>query len=451
MERYMIIVAMIAVRDFISNALGGSAHNITMGTNAIIASVIKCNNSYVPTTTEYLNVLGPYGTLLLSIGGLITVILYLLFFDQVYFTTVHAHPVYRRHISWIASVYPFMTLMSVVSVAVPRAHNICTAAKVTYMSVGISHFTDLTVLMFGSEEVMIAKTEGERLKLNVGPLCCCCSCLPSPPVGRFPLRVVMFLSSQLPFTQAAYYLAVLILLSADNITIGNVNPSGLYLWLNLFNFASFTSGVYSLQILTRFSKGHLESYGYRKKSISMRTLVLVTNLQSLIFNIMANYNAFPCIPPYIPPQVYKQTVENLVYILEMMVLGTFTFWQYRNDQFQHANPVEACSSPQHHPIANSASTSCNSSHTSVRSTLNTAEGIKIPTINANDNTYPTSDLNGIVPSLITIPISDSTSSPAVANHLSLRSSGSRKQREPSDSGDASRTIIRQPGARQSEN
>ncbi|XP_071550114.1 organic solute transporter subunit alpha-like isoform X4 [Panulirus ornatus] len=405
----LVIVAMIAVRDFISNALGGSAHNITMGTNAIIASVIKCNNSYVPTTTEYLNVLGPYGTLLLSIGGLITVILYLLFFDQVYFTTVHAHPVYRRHISWIASVYPFMTLMSVVSVAVPRAHNICTAAKVTYMSVGISHFTDLTVLMFGSEEVMIAKTEGERLKLNVGPLCCCCSCLPSPPVGRFPLRVVMFLSSQLPFTQAAYYLAVLILLSADNITIGN------------------------------------------KKSISMRTLVLVTNLQSLIFNIMANYNAFPCIPPYIPPQVYKQTVENLVYILEMMVLGTFTFWQYRNDQFQHANPVEACSSPQHHPIANSASTSCNSSHTSVRSTLNTAEGIKIPTINANDNTYPTSDLNGIVPSLITIPISDSTSSPAVANHLSLRSSGSRKQREPSDSGDASRTIIRQPGARQSEN
>ncbi|XP_069950473.1 organic solute transporter subunit alpha [Cherax quadricarinatus] len=303
-------------------------------------SQTDCNKSYVPTAEEYHQALGSYGTALLAIGGLITVGLYILFFEQAFFTLLNAHRIFRRHIYWIASVYPFMALMSVIATVVPRAHNICTSVKITYMAIGISHFTDLTVLMFGSEAVMLAKTEGKKLNLQVGPSCCCCCCLPSPPVTKFSLRLVMLMVDQLPFSQAAYYITILILISADIITLGNVNPSGVYLWLSLFNLIFLMGGVYALQILTTFSRGHLERYNYTAKSFSMKTLVLVTNLQSLILDIMANYGAFPCISPYLPPQVYKQTVENSIYLLEMMVLGSYTYWHYHNRKFLYSNPSE---------------------------------------------------------------------------------------------------------------
>ncbi|KAK4289137.1 hypothetical protein Pmani_037884 [Petrolisthes manimaculis] len=58
-------------------------------------------------------------------------------------------------------------------------------------------------------------------------------------------------------------------------------------------------------------------------------------MQGMVFDIMGNYDAFPCIPPYLSPQIYKQTVENSIYLLEMMVLGSYTYWHYHNQQFRH--------------------------------------------------------------------------------------------------------------------
>ncbi|KAK3853894.1 hypothetical protein Pcinc_039588 [Petrolisthes cinctipes] len=145
---------------------------------------VICNNSYIPNTAEYMEALGPYGASVMVIGGLISVGLYVLFFEQVFFTQTNAHRIYRRHIFWIASVYPLMAALSVLSLLVPRANDICTAVKITYMSVGISHFTDLTLLMFGGEEVLLQTMAESRLNLQVGPSCCCCLCLPSPPVSK---------------------------------------------------------------------------------------------------------------------------------------------------------------------------------------------------------------------------------------------------------------------------
>ncbi|XP_037781480.1 organic solute transporter subunit alpha-like [Penaeus monodon] len=299
-----------------------------------------CNNSYVPTQEEYRQALGGFWMPLITAGSLITIGLYILFFEQVFYTNAGAHRVFRRHIYWIGSVYPFMTLMSLVALLVPKAHNICTAAKIIYMSIGISHFGDLTVLMFGSEEVMLAKTEGNKLNLKVGPSCCCCRCLPSPDVSKFNIRLVLWLCDQMPFTQAAYYLTLLVLIAGNMATPGNVNPDGVFLWLNLFNFASFMSGLYGLQILLYFSKGHLEFYNYKGKSNSVKILVLITNLQSFIFDIMGNYNAFPCVAPYLSPAVYKITIVNSLYIFEMMVLGSYTYWQYHSHEFLKPNPAD---------------------------------------------------------------------------------------------------------------
>ncbi|XP_069160388.1 organic solute transporter subunit alpha [Procambarus clarkii] len=353
---------------------------------------LNCSKSFVPDSEEYLHALGWFGIALLVTGGLITVALYALFFEQVCFTFLNAHRVFRRHIYWISSVYPFMALMSVIATVVPKAHNICSAVKVTYMAIGISHFADLTVLMFGSEEVMLARTVGNTLNLQLRPLCCCCCCLPKPSVTKSSLRMVMLLLEQLPFTQAVYHLTVLILISADIITLGNVDPGGVYLWLSLFNLASFMSGVYALQILTQFSKGYLEYYKYTAKSLAMKTLVMATNLQGLAFDIMANYGAFPCIPPFLPPQVYKQTVENSIYLVEMLVLGSYTYWHYHNRRFLKFNPSELHHTSVYQPrtSVDASSGSCNRQRNASSSTRSTVLEYSLSSISSSRTASQTS-------------------------------------------------------------
>ncbi|XP_027236855.2 organic solute transporter subunit alpha [Penaeus vannamei] len=313
--------------------------NITSIQNDTSYSV-SCNYDYIPTIPETSEALGDFGVSMLTSGVILTIALFGLFAEQVYYTYTTCHKVFRRHIIWITSVYPVMTMMSVIATAIPRADSLCTAVKVTYMSIGISHFTDLTTGMFGSEKAMLAYLEGRPLNLQVGPWCCCMRCLPSPPVNKTRIRIVRWLLWQMPYTQAIYFIMTLLWSVAESESDGTVDPNENYLWLNTLNFTSFICGVYALQIMAEAGTVPLEDYNYKRKSFSMKTLVLVTKLQGFVFDIMATYNAFPCISPYISPRVYKQTVENCIYLIEMMILGPYTYWQFHDVAFMTANPKE---------------------------------------------------------------------------------------------------------------
>ncbi|KAK8378944.1 hypothetical protein O3P69_009586 [Scylla paramamosain] len=296
-----------------------------------------------PTSSEYFEGFGSFSSTILIFGGLVTLGLFILFFEQVVFTNQTAHHGAKRNIYWIASVFPMMTLMSLVALIIPRSSDVCLSVKMVYIAIGISHFTDLTMVMFGGEELLVERGGEDTFNLRLSPLCCCCRCLPRPAVTKYSLRLINLMTDQLPFAQATYYVIVLILLSADHITMGDVKPSGAFLWLNIFKLASALLGVYGFMILSRFSKGYLDDdFEYRRKSRSIQLLLLITNFQSMIFNIMANYGAFPCLPPFITPTVYKQTVDNSLYVLEMMVLGPYTYWQYHDQIF--ATPITAASS-----------------------------------------------------------------------------------------------------------
>ncbi|CAL4065092.1 unnamed protein product, partial [Meganyctiphanes norvegica] len=290
--------------------------------------------------TLYREALGPWYWTLVVIGFAVTLALYGLFCESILYSRRNVHRAFRRHIYWITSVYPFMALMSTIPVIVPEANEICNAVKVTYMCTGIAHFTDLTLLMFGSEEAMLRSTEGSPMNLDVGPAFCCLPCLPKPPITKRSNNIVLYLCYQLPFTQAMYYITVIILLSNGKINIGNMSGNSTYVWLQLLNFFSFGFGVYALNMLAYLAKGHLEHYTYEKKSMSLRYLVLVTKLQSFALDIMGNYGVFPCIGCIISSRITKQTVENGIYLAEMLVLGIFTYYQYHQKEFDKASHLE---------------------------------------------------------------------------------------------------------------
>ncbi|XP_042239292.1 organic solute transporter alpha-like protein [Homarus americanus] len=303
------------------------------------SSESECEDGYLPTVAEYREALDGYHTTMVVGGSILTVVLYALFLEQIVFIVRNVNKIFRRHIIWITSVYPFMTMMSVISIVIPRAETYTKAIKVTYMSAGISHFMDLTTLMFGSEKVMLHELQRSRFNLKVGPLCCCCFCFPSPKVTKSQLTVVRWLVWQQPYSQALYFMILLLWSTAESKEDGTIDPNSNYLWLCILDFLSFFCGIYALNVISILCRGHLDHYSYVKKLFSIKTLVWLTKLQGLIFNIFATYNVFPCISRVFSPSVYKLTVENTLYLVEMMILGPFAYIQYHNLDFLTRNPV----------------------------------------------------------------------------------------------------------------
>lgn len=55
--------------------------------------------------------LGGYHTALVVVGTILTLVLYGLFFEQIYFIHVNVNKVFRMHVVWITSVYPVSSLI----------------------------------------------------------------------------------------------------------------------------------------------------------------------------------------------------------------------------------------------------------------------------------------------------------------------------------------------------
>ncbi|KAF2360256.1 Organic solute transporter subunit alpha/Transmembrane protein 184 [Trinorchestia longiramus] len=309
-------------------------------------SIISCSRpSYIPTVAEYNRALGGNGGIaFITIGSVLSVMLYALFFKQVYFTLIHTHKIYRRHIYWLISIYPLVTLMSTLAIIVPRAHEICSAVKITYMCIGVGHFVDLTILMFGSENKLAETVANRTLQLNVLPLCCCMPCLPKPKVSKVRLQITKWMIWQMKYTQALYYFCLVYVNLVQEDSEGYVRSRAPALILTVLNFISFLSGVFALNIVARLVDEDFSIYRYRLKALVLKILILTTKLQSFVFNVLVLYDVFPCVGEFITPPVYGNTVENWVLILEMLLFSFLSYFLYSKPEFK-TSPVDVPNRP----------------------------------------------------------------------------------------------------------
>lgn len=290
--------------------------------------------NYIPTVAEYREAAGGYGTAFVVIGSLTTALLYLLFIQQSYFTFSHSHKVFRRHIYWLISIYPLVTLMSTVSVVIPRAHQLCTAIKVVYMSIGAGHFADLTLLMYGSENKMLYDLRDSKIQLNLMPLCCFFPCLPTPPISRLRVALLKWMIWQMKWTQALYYIMLYILTISMQYSDGTVSQRSSFLWLTLLNFVSFLSGVYALNIMGALSNVKLLRFRYKAKCLAVKLLILTIKMQGFVFDVLGLLGVFPCLGPMITPVVYQNSLENFIFLVEMIIFGLFSYFMYRLPEFR---------------------------------------------------------------------------------------------------------------------
>ncbi|XP_057329134.1 organic solute transporter subunit alpha-like [Microplitis mediator] len=279
---------------------------------------LSCDRNSVPPTSEYLDRLGTFGTLFISIGSILTIATVSLTSHASYQIFLQAESkIYKRNCFMILWLYPIASFCSLVALSMPRTQLLSEA--ITQMALTISMYRVYLLIT----EVGRRKVRETPMVLKVGP-CCCWPCLPFP-ILQFNdanlswLRIIVL---QFPIVQGMIYIIFLIMYMEDPIIYNTYN-----IFFQPLCVASILLALYGLNIAVMSLKQVNPEAKLQLKALVTQLVLFFSKLQASIIKFLPATGLFPCNPP-ITPQMYANFTYNALMLIEMLLLGYVATYMY---------------------------------------------------------------------------------------------------------------------------
>uniref|UniRef100_A0A0C9QAY3 Osta_1 protein n=1 Tax=Fopius arisanus TaxID=64838 RepID=A0A0C9QAY3_9HYME len=256
---------------------------------------LSCNDYEVPSSRDFLNSLGVFGTIFVSIGAILataTIGLTLEACSRLIYQVESKN--YKTNCVFVLSVYPVASTCSLIALAIPRAQLLTEA--VTQISLTISMYRLYLLLIdIGRRKV----TGAPPMLLRVGP-CCCWPCLPFPSIqlNEANLSWLQIIVMQFPIVQGIVYVIFLIMHLENPVIYGKYNVC-----LQPISISSILLALYGLNITFMSLKDINPELRLRLKATVTQMVLLFSKLQLAIIRALPAVGLFPCNPP-ITPQIY---------------------------------------------------------------------------------------------------------------------------------------------------
>ena len=234
---------------------------------------------------------------------------------------------------WVNSFYFVAAIMAFSSVVVPQASEFVWGFYQIYLGMVMSYFVDITMDWYGGGSEMVSLIGNENpINLRVPPACCCFCCIPK----RIPLteRKILALRGcvyQMPYVQTSMVFITFLFLLSGVTRTGNLSPDDPYLYTQIITQISFFTGMWALFSLVGITVQYeqLSGYHYRKKALLLKTMMGLTNLQTLIVDTLVNYNIIKCVNEEISGFAMGCVVKSSIVFIESIVFGSITLRLYQ--------------------------------------------------------------------------------------------------------------------------
>ncbi|XP_064621251.1 organic solute transporter subunit alpha-like isoform X2 [Lineus longissimus] len=231
---------------------------------------------------------------------------------------------------WILGIYPAVSLTSVISVCVPRATLVNELVSAMYLSICILQFLKLIVSYFGGRQHMIAVLTDQKMNLRSPPCCCCCFCLPEITVTKYTLVKMHYMVLQVVVIRPLIFFGQAIYLA--DLGDSSAAPSALNTVASTLHLASTLTAMYGLVLVHRVAEPHLEKFQTQRKFRTLQLVLLFCNLQSGIFNLLANNGVFPCTPGGFTSKTRASNMHHTLLVFEMFLLSLVARYFYRRKE-----------------------------------------------------------------------------------------------------------------------
>ncbi|KAM8881808.1 organic solute transporter subunit alpha [Synchiropus picturatus] len=281
-----------------------------------------------PLAIDIIQNLDIFGTVLYSLLSFMAVTSMLIYIEEcVYiYKKVPSHK--KSIIIWVNGAAPVIASMSCMGMWVPRSIMFTDMFSACYFAIVVFKFLILMLEEVGGDEVFLRRGPKHKLKISTGPCCCCCPCLPHVEITRRSLFLLKLGSFQFALLKIVFTILSIVLWTNGTFDLSDLSITGAAIWINPFVGVLTIIALWPVAIMFMHLRLALRTLKIIPKYAMYQLVLVLSQLQTAIINILALNGTIACSPPFSAP-VRGYMLSQQLLILEMFIITLVTRLLYR--------------------------------------------------------------------------------------------------------------------------
>uniref|UniRef100_A0A3P8U762 Organic solute transporter subunit alpha-like n=1 Tax=Amphiprion percula TaxID=161767 RepID=A0A3P8U762_AMPPE len=234
----------------------------------------------------------------------------------------------KTTIIWISGAAPVIATMACFGMWIPRAVMITDMASNCYFAVVVYKVLTLLVQELGGSSAFLERFSGTPFKISTGPCCCCCVCLPRVPMSRGMLFLLKIGALQYAILKTVLSVISVILWTNGYFDLSDLEITGTAIWINPFIGVLTITSLWPVAIVFMNTNSLLRSLNIIPKYAMYQLILVLSQLQTSIINILALDGTIACAPP-LSSQARGSMLSQQMMIMEMFIITLVNRFLYR--------------------------------------------------------------------------------------------------------------------------
>ncbi|XP_030204528.1 organic solute transporter subunit alpha [Gadus morhua] len=287
-----------------------------------------------PLAIEIILELEVFGIILYSVLTFMAVVSMVVYIEECVFIYKKVPSNKKSVIAWVNGAAPVIGTMSCLGMWIPRATMFTDMTSACYFAVVVFKFLVLMLEEVGGDEAFLARAPKHKLRISTGPCCCCCPCLPQVGITRRSLFLLKLGSFQFAVLKIAFTVLSIVLYTNNHFDLTDLEITGAAIWINPLVGVLTNHRLWPVAIMFMHLRVALRSIKIIPKYAMYQLVLVLSQLQSAIINILAMNGTIACAPPY-SSTARGYLMSQQLLILEMFIITLVTRLLYR----RHYEPL----------------------------------------------------------------------------------------------------------------
>ncbi|XP_031175846.1 organic solute transporter subunit alpha-like [Sander lucioperca] len=301
-----------------------------------------------PLAIDVIKQLDVFGLCLYSMLTFMSSISLLLYLEQCLYIYKKLPYPQKTTIIWINGAAPVIATMACFGMWIPRAVMVTDMTSNCYFAVVMYKVLVLIIEEFGGSSVFLKRFSGKTFKITTGPCCCCCLCLPRVVMSRRLLFFLKLGSLQYAILKTVLSVLAIVLWTNGNFDLSDLEITGTAIWINPFIGVLTIIALWPVAIIFMNTNSFLRSLKIVPKYAIYQLILVLSQLQTSIINIVALDGTIACAPPF-SSQARGSMLNQQIMIMEMFILTLLNRCLYRRTY--ETLPSEAHDNDQNSKVA----------------------------------------------------------------------------------------------------
>ncbi|XP_010898217.1 organic solute transporter subunit alpha [Esox lucius] len=280
-----------------------------------------------PLAIDIIKQLDVLGVAVYSVLTLMATLSLLLYLEECVFVYRNVPSPKKTTIMWVSGAAPVIATMACFGMWIPRAAMFTDMTSNSYFAVVVYKVLILLIEESGGSEAFLKRNSNKTFKITTGPCCCCCLCLPRVPVTRRLLFLLKLGALQYAILKTVLSILSIILWTNGNFDLSDLEITGTAIWINPFIGVLTIISLWPVGIVFMNINSTLKSVRIIPKYAMYQLVLVLSQLQTSVINILALDGTIACSPP-LSSIANGTMISQQLMIVEMFIISLVNWSLY---------------------------------------------------------------------------------------------------------------------------